>query len=234
MIRLHGGGLVTCVGLIAALALVLPRTSGPAHAAPLPAPALDAALAPAAAPAAADEVAVFSGGCFWGIEAVFEHVKGVKHAESGYAGGAAGTAKYEVVSTGTTGHAESVRVVFDPSQVTYGQLLKVFFSVAHDPTELNYQGPDHGTQYRSAIWYTSDAQKRVAVAYIAQLGRSKVFTKPIVTEVNPLRGFNLAEAYHQDYAFHHPNEPYILYNDAPKVERLRKDLPSLYRGARSS
>ena len=232
MIRLHGGGLVTCIGLIAAVTLALPRSAGSAHVARLPAPAVNAAAT--SVPAAADEVAVFSGGCFWGIEAVFEHVKGVKRAESGYAGGAAGTAGYESVSTGSTGHAESVRVVFDPSRVTYGQLLQVFFSVAHDPTELNFQGPDHGPQYRSAIWYTSDAQKRVAEAYIAQLGRSKVFTKPIVTEVNPLRGFYLAEAYHQDYATRHPDEPYIVYNDAPKVERLKKDLPSLYRGARSS
>jgi peptide-methionine (S)-S-oxide reductase len=153
---------------------------------------------------AAEEVAVFSGGCFWGIEAVFEHVKGVTHAESGYAGGVAATANYEAVSTGDTGHAESVRVTFDPSQVSYGQLLQVFFSVAHDPTELNYQGPDHGPQYRSVIWYTSEAQRRTA------------------------------EAYHQDYATRHPDAPYIVYNDAPKVERLKKDLPALYRSARSS
>jgi len=230
VIRMHGGGLAACIGIIAAVAIGLPRGGGSAHAAPLPAPALDAAPAPAAA----DEIAVFSGGCFWGIEAVFEHVKGVKHAESGYAGGAAGTAGYESVSTGSTGHAESVRVTFDPAQVTYGQLLQVFFSVAHDPTELNYQGPDHGPQYRSAIWYTSEAQKRAAEAYIAQLGRSRAFAKPIVTQVNPLQGFYPAEAYHQDYAAHHPNDPYIVYNDAPKVERLKKELPSLYRGARSS
>jgi peptide-methionine (S)-S-oxide reductase len=215
VIKLTGGALVACGGLVAMLALAPPRPSSPA-------------------PAAGDEVAVFSGGCFWGVEAVFEHVKGVRHAESGYAGGASGTAGYEAVSTGATGHAESVRVVFDPSQVTYGQLLQVFFSVAHDPTELNYQGPDHGTQYRSAIWYTSDTQKRIAEAYIAQLGRSKAFAAPIVTQVNPLRGFYLAESYHQDYATRHPNDPYIVYNDAPKVARLKTDLPALYRGARSS
>ena len=227
MIRLNGG-IMAGLGVVAALALVLPRPS--AHAAPLGAPADDARLASGAA----EEVAVFSGGCFWGIEAVFEHVKGVTRAESGYAGGARATANYEAVSAGDTGHAESVRVVFDPSQVTYGQLLQVFFSVAHDPTELNYQGPDHGPQYRSAIWYTSEAQKRIAEAYIAQLTRSHAFAKPIVTEVNPLRGFYLAEAYHQDYATRHPDAPYIVYNDAPKVERLKKDLPALYRSARSS
>ena len=227
MIRLNGG-IMAGLGVVAALALVLPRPS--AHAAPLAAPADDARLASGAA----EEVAVFSGGCFWGIEAVFEHVKGVTRAESGYAGGARATANYEAVSAGDTGHAESVRVVFDPSQVTYGQLLQVFFSVAHDPTELNYQGPDHGPQYRSAIWYTSEAQKRIAEAYIAQLTRSHAFAKPIVTEVNPLRGFYLAEAYHQDYATRHPDAPYIVYNDAPKVERLKKDLPALYRSARSS
>ena len=231
MIKLHGGGVVACVGLVVAL-VALPRHGGPAHAGPLPAATLDAASGTDRA--AADEVAVFSGGCFWGIELVFEHVKGVKRAESGYAGGASGTAGYEAVSTGSTGHAESVRVVFDPSEVTYGQLLQVFFSVAHDPTELNYQGPDHGPQYRSAIWYTSDAQKRIAEAYIAQLSRSKVFSNPIVTQVNPLKGFYLAEAYHQDYADHHPDQPYIVYNDAPKLERLKREIPALYRGARSS
>ena len=228
MIRMNGGGIMAGLGVVAVLALALSRQSAPE--APLPAPADNARLAGAPA----EEVAVFSGGCFWGIEAVFEHVKGVTRAESGYAGGAAGTANYEAVSAGDTGHAESVRVVFDPSQVTYGQLLQVFFSVAHDPTELNYQGPDHGPQYRSAIWYTSEAQKRIAEAYIAQLTRAHAFAKPIVTEVKPLRGFYLAEAYHQDYATRHPDAPYIVYNDAPKVERLKKDLPALYRSARSS
>ena len=231
MIRLNGGTVVACAGVIAGI-VGLTRRAAPAEHAPLP-----AAVAGAVDPApdhATEEVAVFSGGCFWGIELVFEHVRGVKLAESGYAGGGAGTAGYEAVSTGTTGHAESVRVVFDPSQVTYAQLLQVFFSVAHDPTQLNYQGPDHGPQYRSAIWYTTDAQKRTAEAYIAQLERAKVFPKPIVTQVNPLKGFYLAEAYHQDYADHHPDQPYIVYNDAPKLERLRRELPALYRGARSS
>ena len=212
MIRLNGSGMMAGLGLIMAVALVPPRP----HA------------------GATEEVAVFSGGCFWGIEAVFEHVKGVTRAESGYAGGSAATANYEAVSNGDTGHAESVRVVFDPSQVSYGQLLQVFFSVAHDPTELNYQGPDHGPQYRSVIWYTSEAQRQTAEAYIAQLTKAHTFSKPIVTQVTPLRGFYLAEAYHQDYATRHPDALYIVYNDAPKVERLKKDLPALYRSARSS
>ncbi|HEV7395085.1 MAG TPA: peptide-methionine (S)-S-oxide reductase MsrA [Pyrinomonadaceae bacterium] len=175
------------------------------------------------------EVAVFAGGCFWGIEAVFEHVKGVTSAESGYAGGSAGTAQYETVSSGQTGHAESVRVNFDPSQVSYGQLLKVFFSVAHDPTELNRQGPDVGTQYRSAIFYANEEQKRVALAYIKQLNDAKVFSRPIVTQVVPLEAFYEAEAYHQDYLVNHPNEPYIVYNDLPKVENLKKQLPELFK-----
>ncbi|MGE5091010.1 MAG: peptide-methionine (S)-S-oxide reductase MsrA [Bacillota bacterium] len=214
MIRLNRGGIMAGLGMVGALALFIPR--------------------PGLASGGPEEVAVFSGGCFWGVEAVFEHVKGVKHAESGYAGGVAATANYEAVSTGDTGHAESVRVVFDPSEVSYAQLLQVFFSVAHDPTQLNYQGPDHGPQYRSAIWYTSEAQKRTAEAYIAQLTRAHTFRKPIVTEVKPLSGFYLAEAYHQDYATRHPDAPYIVYNDAPKVEHLKKDLPALYRSARSS
>src|SRR5512141_1552828 len=202
--------------------------SSPAAAVDLPAPAHDERIN------AKTESAVFAGGCFWGIQAVFQHMKGVVSATSGYAGGTVSNPSYEHVSSGATGHAESVRVVFDPSQVTYGQLLQVFFSVAHDPTELNYQGPDHGPQYRSVIWYTSEAQRRTAEAYIAQLTKARTFSKPIVTQVAPLRGFYLAEAYHQDYATRHPDAPYIVYNDAPKVERLKKDLPALYRSARSS
>jgi peptide-methionine (S)-S-oxide reductase len=151
-------------------------------------------------------------------------------ATSGYSGGSAKTAEYELVSTGNTGHAESVRIIYDPSQLTYGQLLKVFFSVAHDPTQLNRQGPDQGSQYRSSIFYGSDEQKRIAEAYIAQLEKAKVFPRPIVTQVVPLRAFYPAEAYHQDYAAHHPNDPYIVYNDAPKVDRLRQQFPDLYRG----
>lgn len=192
---------------------------------------LVAAVAPASAsPApASTEIAVFSGGCFWGVQAVFEHVKGVISAESGYTGGAESTAQYETVGYGNTGHAESVRVVFDPSQVTYQQLLAVFFRVVHDPTQLNRQGPDHGTQYRSAVWYTSGAQRQAAEKYIAGLEKSRIFPKPIVTTVKPLMGFYPAEAYHQDYYVRHPDALYIVYNDVPKVKALKRDFPSLWR-----
>jgi len=176
------------------------------------------------------QTAVLAGGCFWGIQAVFQHVKGVIRATSGYSGGAAKTAEYETVSTGETGHAESVQVVYDPSQITYGELLRVFFSVAHDPTELNRQGPDEGTQYRSVIFYASDAQRQIAEAYIAQLDGAKVFGRRIVTQVAQLQAFYPAEAYHQNYAALHPNQPYILFNDAPKVEHLRREFPELYVG----
>jgi len=159
--------------------------------------------------------AVIAGGCFWGIQAVFQHTKGVISATSGYSGGSAKTAEYELVSTGETGHAESVQITYDPSKITYGQLLRVFFSVAHDPTQLNRQGPDQGTQYRSSIFYRTDEQKRIAEAYIAQLDKAGVFQRPIVTQVVPLKAFYPAEAYHQDYASLHPNNPYIVYNDAP-------------------
>ena len=191
----------------------------------VPDPVNDSALAKGKA----QETAVFAGGCFWGVEAVFEHVKGVISVDSGYSGGAASTAQYEMVCSGRTGHAEAVRIIFDPSQVSYGQLLKVFFSVAHDPTELNRQGPDIGTQYRSAIFYANDEQKRVALAYIDQLNKSKVFSHPIVTQVVPFAAFYEAEAYHQDYLAHHPDQPYIVINDLPKVESLRKHLPELYK-----
>jgi peptide methionine sulfoxide reductase msrA/msrB len=175
------------------------------------------------------QVAVFSGGCFWGVQAVFQHVKGVTNAVSGYAGGDASNARYDRVSEGNTGHAESVRVTFDPAQVSYEQLINVFFTVAHDPTQLNYQGPDHGPQYRSAIWYATGDQKVAANSYIAQLTKSKVWSRPIVTQVSPLGAFFAAESYHQDYATLHPDQPYIAINDAPKVARLKKQLPSLYR-----
>ena len=173
--------------------------------------------------------AVFAGGCFWGIEAVFEHIKGVLDAVSGYAGGAADSAEYETVSTGRTGHAESVRVTFDPTQVTYGKLLEVFFSVAHDPTQLNRQGPDVGPQYRSAIFYTDTAQARVARAYIDQLTKANAFSSPIVTQVVALKQFYPAEDYHQNYLAHHPNDLYIVINDRPKLEHLRERFPQLYR-----
>jgi len=177
-----------------------------------------------------DRVAVFAGGCFWGIEAVFEHVKGVKNAISGYSGGTASTAHYDIVSTGKTGHAESVQVLYDPSQITYGQLLQIFFSVAHDPTQLNRQGPDEGPQYRSAIFFVNPEQQHIAQAYIDQLNQAKVFGKRIATEVVRLDMFYPAEASHQDYAAHHPNDLYIVMNDAPKVERLRQQFAQLYRG----
>ena len=212
--------------LLAMLPLALAIACGNAGATvPLPDPEKDAALQPAAA----RDTAVFAGGCFWGIEAVFEHVKGVISSTSGYSGGQAGTADYEQVSSGTTGHAESVQVIYDPSVVTYGQLLKVFFSVAHNPTELNYQGPDHGTQYRSAIFYANAEQEKLAKDYIAQLTKAKVFSAPIVTQVTPLVKFYAAEDYHQDYLDKHPDQPYIVYNDIPKVKALKAEFPSLYK-----
>jgi peptide-methionine (S)-S-oxide reductase len=192
----------------------------------LPDPKLDA---PKAA-AKADAVAVFAGGCFWGVEAVFEHVRGVKDAVSGYAGGKPGSAQYETVSTGDTGHAESVKVTYDPGKVSYGQLLKVYFSVAHDPTQLNRQSPDVGPQYRSEIFTTSAEQAKVANAYIKQLTAAKVFAAPIVTKVEPLPAFFPAEAHHQDYLRLHPNEPYIVFNDAPKLVHLKQMFPALYKG----
>jgi peptide-methionine (S)-S-oxide reductase len=181
------------------------------------------------APAAGEEVAIFSGGCFWGVQAVFQHMKGVKSAVSGYTGGSLRSPSYEQVSTGSTGHAESVRITFDPAQVSYADLLRVFFSVATDPTELNYQGPDHGTQYRSAIWYTTPEQERTAKAYIEQLTKAKVYQNRIVTEVKPAQAFYDAEGYHQDYATLHPDDRYIAYNDTPKVENFKKLFPALYR-----
>jgi peptide-methionine (S)-S-oxide reductase len=188
----------------------------------LPSPATDVTAS------TAKQTAVFAGGCFWGVEAVFERLKGVSEAVSGYAGGTKKNPDYEQVSSGRTGHAESVKVTYDPSQISYGQLLQVFFSVAHDPTTLNRQGPDEGTQYRSAIFYSDDEQKRVAEAYIKQLNDAKAFRKPIVTQVTPLNnGFYAAEGYHQHYFDHHPNEPYIMYNDAPKVRELQKQFPEL-------
>jgi peptide-methionine (S)-S-oxide reductase len=191
---------------------------------PFPEPALDVADA-----GSREAVAVFAGGCFWGVEAVFEHVRGVKQAVSGYAGGNRTNARYPVVSTGATGHAEAVKVVYDPQLVSYGQLLKVFFSVAHDPTQLDRQGPDRGPQYRSEVFATSAAQQRAAEAYIAQLEAAKRFDRPIVTRVEPLRGFYPAEDYHQDYLRRHPDEPYIVRNDLPKLAALEARLPGLYR-----
>ena len=197
----------------------------PCMAAPLiPPPATDAALA--AQPG--KETAVFAGGCFWGVQSVFQRVKGVIATTAGYSGGSAQTATYRQVVTETTGHAESVEVIFDPSRITYGQLLRIYFSVAHDPTQLNRQGPDVGTSYRSAIFYTSDEQKNLAKAYIAQLDGQKVFPRPIVTEVTPLKAFYRAEDYHQDYAYYNPDNPYIQVCDRPKIEALKQQFPELF------
>ncbi len=190
----------------------------------VPAAAIDAALATTPG----SQTAVFAGGCFWGTQSVFERVKGVLATTAGYAGGSADTATYPQVTTETTGHAESVKVVYDPSQITYGQLLRVFFSVAHDPTQLNRQGPDVGPSYRSAIFYSDDEQRRISQAYIAQLDAAHVFPKPIVTEVTPLKGFYDAEDYHQDYALHNPGNPYILVCDRPKIEALKAQFPELF------
>jgi peptide-methionine (S)-S-oxide reductase len=206
---------------------VFGKTSGRASAGtrgPVPPASVDDSLA--AAPGKA--TAVFASGCFWGTQSVFERVKGVVATTAGYAGGSADTATYDQVTTETTGHAESVKVVYDPSKITYGQLLRVFFSVAHDPTQLNRQGPDVGTSYRSAIFYGNDDQRKIAEAYIAQLDAANVFGKKIVTQVTPLKGFYDAESYHQDYALHNPNNPYILVCDRPKVEALKAQFPELF------
>jgi len=194
-------------------------------AAPTPTPAVVTAVAPTSK---GEQTAVFAGGCFWGLEAVFEHVKGVSNVTSGYSGGEAKTANYDAVGTGETGHAEAVKITFDSSKVSYEQLLKVFFAVAHDPTELNRQGPDTGTQYRSAIFYANDEQKRIAKSFIDKLTADKVFAKPIVTQIVALENYYQAEDYHQDYLVQHPNQPYIVINDKPKVENLRKQFPDLY------
>jgi peptide-methionine (S)-S-oxide reductase len=212
--------------LFLALAAAIACNAKDNAAGPVPNPVVDAAIASSKG----EQTAVVAGGCFWGIQAVFQHVKGVISATSGYSGGAANTAEYELVSTGDTGHAESVKISYDPSQITYGQLLRVFFSVAHDPTELNRQGPDSGTQYRSVIFYGNDEQKRIAEAYIAQLDQSHAFARPIATQVIPLKAFYSAEGYHQNYAANHPDNPYIVYNDAPKVAHLQREFPQLYTG----
>ena len=194
----------------------------------LPNPTADEALSKTKG----SETVVLAGGCFWGIQAVFEHVKGVSSATAGYSGGSANTAQYETVSTGRTGHAESVKVVYDPSKITYGRLLQIFFSVVHDPTQLNRQGPDVGESYRSVIFYANDEQQKISKAYIAQLDASKIFRKPIVTQVVPLKGFYDAESYHQDYALNHPDNPYILVCDRPKVEALKQQFPELFKDYR--
>jgi peptide-methionine (S)-S-oxide reductase len=207
-----------------ALVLFAARTSSSRTlAAPAPAPMFEVVSA-----AAAEDTAVFAGGCFWGIEAVYDHVKGVKSAVSGYAGGTVANPSYEQVSTGDTGHAESVQVIYDPSQVSYGKLLQIFFSVGHDPTQLNRQGPDHGTQYRSAIFYMTPQQHQVAESYIRQLTEAKTFSRPIVTQVTKLAGFYRAEEYHQHYLAQHPNQLYIVINDQPKIAALKKQFADVY------
>ncbi len=221
-------GTAVCGLALAATALA---SNGVTRATPpavrLPDPTVDEALAARSGA----RTLVLAGGCFWGMELVFQHVKGVTAVTAGYAGGNAETATYDQVSTGTTGHAESVRITYDPSRITYGRLLKVFFSVATDPTELNRQGPDVGSQYRSAIFYANPAQQRIATAYIAQLGSAKSFPAPIVTQVVPLKGFYAAEEEHQDFAIKHPDYPYIVINDAPKLKNLAAEWPALYQTA---
>jgi peptide-methionine (S)-S-oxide reductase len=210
------------IGALAIAAFVAVPTRAAEEAVVIPAPAADLAAADGL------QTAVVAGGCFWGVQGVFQHTAGVANAVSGYAGGSQMSATYEQVSTGTTGHAESVQIKFDPKKISYGKILQIFFSVAHDPTQLNRQGPDSGTQYRSAIFTTSDEQKKVADAYIAQLNAAKVYGKPIVTKVSSLQAFFPAEAYHQDYLTLHPNQPYIAYNDLPKVENLKKLFAANY------
>jgi peptide-methionine (S)-S-oxide reductase len=211
------------LGLVFAFSIVV-EVAVAAAKEPIPPAKVDASLASAAG----KETAVFAGGCFWGTQAVFERVKGVIETTAGYAGGSAKTATYDQVTTETTGHAESVEVVYDPSRITYGQLLRIFFSVAHDPTELNRQGPDVGTSYRSAIFYSSDEQKRIATAYVAQLDAAKVFPKRIVTEITPLKGFYRAEEYHQDYALKNPTSAYIQICDLPRISALKQQFPELF------
>jgi peptide-methionine (S)-S-oxide reductase len=203
---------------------VIAKSPSPAGA--FPRPAVDE---PVSTAKGHQEVAVLSGGCFWGVQAVYQHTRGVISATSGYAGGNADTAHYEEVGGGSTGHAESVRIVYDPAQITYGQILMIFFSVAHNPTELNKQGPDWGTQYRSSVFYTNEAQQKIATAYIAQLDAAKIYPQKIVTQLAPLNGFYPAESYHQDYVKHHPDNPYIAINDLPKLANLKKQFPELYR-----
>jgi peptide-methionine (S)-S-oxide reductase len=207
-----------------ALSLIACHVAAAAPSGPIPAAKVDAPLAASTG----QQTAVFAGGCFWGTQAVFERVKGVLATNAGYAGGSSANPSYAQVSSESTGHAESVEITYDPSRITYGELLRVFFSVAHDPTQLNRQGSDVGTSYRSALFYANDEQRRIAQAYIAQLDAAHVFPKPIVTEVSPLKRFYKAEDYHQDYALHHPENPYIQVCDRPKVEALKKQFPELF------
>ena len=210
------------VGALAVTAFTVTHSRAAEDAVIIPAPAVDVHGG------SGIQTAVLAGGCFWGVQGVFQHTAGVVNAVSGYAGGSRSTADYNIVSTGTTGHAEAVEIKYDPKKISYGRILQIFFSVAHDPTQLNRQGPDTGTQYRSAIFTTNDEQKKVAESYIAQLNTAKVYKKPIVTKVGSLEGFFVAEAYHQDYLTLHPNQPYIVFNDLPKVENLKKIFAENY------
>ena len=210
------------VGALALAAFAVAPSLAAEDAVVIPAPAVDVQASDGI------QTAVLAGGCFWGVQGVFQHTLGVVNAVSGYAGGSKTTADYTMVSTGTTGHAESVQIKYDPNKISYGKILQIFFSVAHDPTQLNRQGPDSGTQYRSAIFTTSDEQRKVADAYVAQLNAAKTYKKPIVTKISPLEGFFPAEAYHQDYLTLHPTQPYIAYNDIPKVENLKKIFADNY------
>ena len=221
-------GPVKFLGLLAIIVLAAVSITNPSRARQaVPDPKVDAPLTQSNKNM---QTAVFAGGCFWGVEAVFEHVKGVQSVASGYAGGTRDTADYQTVSSGRSGHAEAVKVVFDPAVVSYGQLLKVFFAVAHDPTQLNRQGPDRGPQYRSAIFYANPEQQKIAASYVAQMTSSKIFgNKPIVTQVGPLQAFYPAERYHQDFARLNPNHPYIVFHDAPKVANLKQKFPALFR-----
>ena len=212
---------VLSVGLLSLGMAVAAQAAGR----PFPEPAVDTP----ASSVQGKQTAVLAGGCFWGVEAVFDHLKGVSKVVSGFAGGEKSTAHYERVSEGDTGHAESVQITYDPAQITFGQILMVYFSVAHDPTQLNRQGPDSGTQYRSSIFYMNDDQKKVAEAYIQQLDAAHVYKRPIVTQVVPYKGFYAAEAYHQHYLEHNPGNPYIVYNDLPKLEALKKQYPQMCR-----
>jgi peptide-methionine (S)-S-oxide reductase len=213
------------VAMVAGLGAGIPaRATGAEPVALVPAPALDNPKV-----AAAVQTAVIAGGCFWGVQGVYQHVRGVQRVLSGYAGGTRATAGYEAVSRGGTGHAESVEIRFDPKELSYGEILHVYFSVAHDPTQLNRQGPDTGPQYRSNIFYVDEAQRRIAMAYIAQLQQARAFARPIVTRVDPLNGFYPAEAYHQDFLIKNPTHPYIVINDLPKVENLERVFPARYR-----
>jgi len=225
MRRSHLSRLSLCaaaIGALAIAALAVAPSSAAEDAVVIPPPAADVP------PTDGLQTAVVAGGCFWGVQGVFQHTAGVASATSGYAGGSKMTATYEQVSTGSTGHAESVQIKYDPKKISYGKILQIFFSVVHDPTQLNRQGPDSGTQYRSAIFTTSEEQKKAADAYIAQLNAAKVYSKPIVTKVGALESFFPAEAYHQDYLTLHPNQPYIAYNDLPKVENLKKIFAENY------